>query len=100
MYTSRKWLALFVLMLLAAVLAACANDEPTPTVDPQPVATEAPVVAPAETPIETAATELAAVPTAEPVSYTHLDVYKRQALFFVTRFHVLCSKECSRSLSW
>ena len=44
MYTSRKWLALFVLMLLAAVLAACANDEPTPTVDPQPVATEAPVV--------------------------------------------------------
>ena len=28
MYTSRKWLALFVLMLLAAVLAACANDEP------------------------------------------------------------------------
>jgi len=67
MYTSRKWLALFVLMLLAAALAACANDEPTPTVDPQPVATEAPVVAPAETPIETAATELAAVPTAEPV---------------------------------
>lgn len=60
MYPSRKWLVLLVLMLLAAVLAACANEEPTPTIESP--ATEAPVVAPTEAPAGSGV-----APTAEPI---------------------------------
>ena len=64
MYSSRKWPVLLVLALLAAVLVACAQDEPAPTSEPQPIATEAPAAT--ATP-EVAVVEPAASPTTESV---------------------------------
>ena len=42
MHGIKKWVILLVVMLSAAVLVACGGEEPTPTSEPQPVATEAP----------------------------------------------------------
>lgn len=68
MLSSKKWSVLLVLVLIASVLAACAQEEPAPTVEPQPVATEAPVVVPTEATAESATPIVAAT---EPTN--HLD---------------------------
>ena len=60
MFVLKRMSVLLILGLMAALLVACTQEEPTPTVEPQPVATEAPAE-----PIEAtvAPTEMAAVPT-------------------------------------
>ena len=63
MFALKRMSVLLVLALMAALLVACAQDAPTPTTEPQPVATEMPAV-PTEAII--APTEMAAVPTEVP----------------------------------
>ena len=73
-----------------------ATPTPVPTATPTPVPTATPTPVPTATPTPvltaTPTPVLTATPTATPVSYTHLDVYKRQKLnyfFHETSLHII-----------
>lgn len=59
MLTLKRMSLLITLLLAAVLLVACAEEEPTPTIEPEPVATEAPAEA---------AAEPTAAPTTEPAT--------------------------------
>lgn len=62
MLSLKKWPVWLILLMLVASLVACQQEEPTPTIEPQPTATEAVAVAPTEAPVEAATPTTAAEP--------------------------------------